>query len=214
MPGQPFTFRNLLLVRPAAALVPFSPYVLSNTAAGDIPTATIAGVGAQPDIFIGAGPTQGSGTGVNYDPGDFYNSTPGKRPEDAFATGDIFTVILGGYPIATLRAAAAITEGVSVIPAANGQIAAASVGDERVFGKTIGATTAVNGLVDVLINRPGPGVFTPVTFASLPTAASAGSGARRFISDSPASPVFGAAAAGGGSLVLPVYSNGTAWLNG
>lgn len=60
--------------------------------------------------------------------------------------------------------------------------------------------------------------FVPVTgavaFASLPSAATAGVGARHMISDGAASPVFSAAAAGGGSLATPVYSDGTTWRNG
>jgi uncharacterized membrane protein YjjP (DUF1212 family) len=54
---------------------------------------------------------------------------------------------------------------------------------------------------------------TPVTFANLPTAATAGAGARAFISDG-TSGTFGAAAAGGGSAVVPVWSNGTSWYVG
>lgn len=51
------------------------------------------------------------------------------------------------------------------------------------------------------------------TFATLPAAASS-SGMRTFISDGAATPTFTAAAAGGGTLFTPVYSDGTTWRNG
>lgn len=54
---------------------------------------------------------------------------------------------------------------------------------------------------------------TPVTYANLPSAVSAGAGARAFISDG-TSGNFGVLAAGGGSAVVPVWSNGTAWYVG
>lgn len=54
---------------------------------------------------------------------------------------------------------------------------------------------------------------TPITLASLPTPASAGSGARMFISDATL-PVIFATATGGGSTPRPVFSNGANWLCG
>lgn len=48
------------------------------------------------------------------------------------------------------------------------------------------------------------------TVASLPAAATAGAGARMFVSDALA-PTFGSAVAGGGAVTVPVYSTGTAW---
>ena len=57
-------------------------------------------------------------------------------------------------------------------------------------------------------------VLTPaVAFAALVAAATAGAGARAFINDG-AGAVFGVAAAGGGALNVPVYSDGTNWLVG
>lgn len=50
----------------------------------------------------------------------------------------------------------------------------------------------------------------PVTVASLPSASSVGAGARCMVSDASA-PVFGAVVAGGGSIIVPVYSDGTVW---
>lgn len=54
---------------------------------------------------------------------------------------------------------------------------------------------------------------TPVSFANLPNAVSVGAGARAFINDSTTN-TYGDPAAGGGSAVVPVWSNGTAWYIG
>jgi hypothetical protein len=51
---------------------------------------------------------------------------------------------------------------------------------------------------------------TSVTVANLPAAATAGAGARAFVSDASV-PVFGSAVAGGGAVTVPVYSTGAAW---
>ena len=51
------------------------------------------------------------------------------------------------------------------------------------------------------------------TFATLPSA-STNRGARAYITDGAASPVWNAAAAGGGTTITPVFSNGTTWVNG
>jgi hypothetical protein len=48
------------------------------------------------------------------------------------------------------------------------------------------------------------------TVASLPAAATAGAGARMFVTDASA-PVFGSAVVGGGAVTVPVYSTGAAW---
>lgn len=54
---------------------------------------------------------------------------------------------------------------------------------------------------------------TPTTVAALPAAATAGDGARAFVTDATA-PTFGATVAGGGAVHTPVYSDGTNWLVG
>jgi hypothetical protein len=51
---------------------------------------------------------------------------------------------------------------------------------------------------------------TPVTYANLPAATSAGAGARAFITDG-STTTFGATVAGGGANKVPVYSDGTNW---
>jgi hypothetical protein len=59
-------------------------------------------------------------------------------------------------------------------------------------------------------------VFTPVTFATLGSAATAGAGARAFVNDSnlAAATNFAAQITGGGANTVPVWSNGTNWLIG
>ncbi len=59
--------------------------------------------------------------------------------------------------------------------------------------------------------RLSDGVYT---FAALPTPIPEMKGLRAFISDGAASPVFGAAAAGGGSKLTPVFCDGSSWWNG
>lgn len=59
----------------------------------------------------------------------------------------------------------------------------------------------------------GPLILKSYTFATLPSA-SANKGARAYITDGAASPVWNAAAAGGGTVVTAVFSNGTSWVNG
>lgn len=55
--------------------------------------------------------------------------------------------------------------------------------------------------------------LTPVTVASLPSAATVGSGSKKMVSDA-LTPAFGVAVTGGGAVVSPVYSDGTNWIVG
>ena len=50
----------------------------------------------------------------------------------------------------------------------------------------------------------------PVAVSALPLAATAGAGARAFVNDALA-PTFGSAVTGGGAVLVPVYSDGSAW---
>ncbi len=54
---------------------------------------------------------------------------------------------------------------------------------------------------------------TPVTVSALPSAATAGAGARAFVTDAN-STTFNASAVGGGANNMPVFSNGTGWFIG
>lgn len=55
--------------------------------------------------------------------------------------------------------------------------------------------------------------ITPVTVSALPSAAAVGAGSRAFVTDAD-STTFNAAAVGGGSNNMPVFSNGTNWFIG
>lgn len=213
MTNTPY-YPQIVLVRPAAALVANSPYTLSNTAVGDTPTATITALNGRPDIFVGKAFTAQSGAGTNYEAGDFYNATFGKTPDSPFAAGDTFAVVLQGFPIATLRASAGITEGVEVGLTAAGQIVAISNGASlRRIGVTLASQATVNGLVDVLIDvRDSP--VAVGTLASLGTAALAGVGAKAFVTDASAafaSATVGTNITGGGANPTPAYSDGSNW---
>lgn len=70
---------------------------------------------------------------------------------------------------------------------------------------TITPQAAGTGTLRPLIVR-----HPPVTLATLPSAATAGAGARSFISDATAT-TFASVAVGGGSNTVPVYSDGTDW---
>ena len=52
--------------------------------------------------------------------------------------------------------------------------------------------------------------LTVYTVATLPSAVTSGAGARSFVSNALA-PTFGSTVAGGGSVKVPVYSDGTNW---
>ena len=53
-------------------------------------------------------------------------------------------------------------------------------------------------------------LYSVYTVATLPSAATSGTGARTFVSDALA-PVFGATVVTGGAVATPVYSDGTNW---
>jgi hypothetical protein len=52
--------------------------------------------------------------------------------------------------------------------------------------------------------------MTNYTVATLPSAVTAGAGARSFVTDA-SGPTFGSTVAGGGAVNVPVYSDGTNW---
>jgi hypothetical protein len=73
------------------------------------------------------------------------------------------------------------------------------------YGSTIFSLTDAGVLIVTSYVKTGSTVF-----ASLPTAAVAGAGARAYITDGN-SLVWGGAVAGGGANGIPVFSNGTSW---
>jgi len=90
----------------------------------------------------------------------------------------------------------------------NVPVYAAGQGDTRKFS----LTTLVSFLSDAFTSLTATSYVkvTPCTVANLPSAADAGQGARAFVTDAN-STTFNAAAAGGGSDEVPVFSDGTAW---
>jgi hypothetical protein len=79
-------------------------------------------------------------------------------------------------------------------------------------GADIVFSRVASGIAKITDGSTGAGViqFQPVVVASLPSAATAGKGARAFVSDATA-PSFGATVAGSGAVATPVYSDGTNW---
>ena len=71
--------------------------------------------------------------------------------------------------------------------------------------------TSVGTLTSLTVS--GISKTTPVAVASLPAAATAGAGARAFVTDA-TSTTFNAVVVGGGSNIMPVFSNGTGWFIG
>ena len=214
MTNTPY-YPQIVLVKPAAALVANSPYTLSNTSVGDVPTATICALNGRPDIFVGKAAVTTITATANFEPGEFYNATFGKDPNAPFSAGDTYAVVMQGFPIATLRAAAAITEGVDVGINASGQVVALPGGALRRVGVTISSQAVINGLVDVLIDvRDNPPLVG--TLASLGTAAAAGQGARATVTDASTTLTLGIGTtiAGAGANITSAFSNGTNWIYG
>ena len=87
--------------------------------------------------------------------------------------------------------------------------------------------SAFNSASDTMLTRIAAGIlkisssgttggvirFDPVTVANLPAAATAGAGARGFVTDA-LMPVYGSTVTGGGAVKVPVYSDGTNWIVG
>jgi hypothetical protein len=68
--------------------------------------------------------------------------------------------------------------------------------------------------VDNILGQLGTSSVVPAvtnyTVATLPSAATAGAGARTFVTNA-LTPTFGATVVGGGAVFTPVYSDGTNW---
>ena len=101
-----------------------------------------------------------------------------------------------------------------------------SVGSDAQFSFSAG-TDSFNTAQDTGLARDSAGVLavtdgstgtgyikqTPVAVSALPAAATVGAGTRGFVNDANAT-TFASVVAGGGSNVVPVYSDGTNWLIG
>ncbi len=87
------------------------------------------------------------------------------------------------------------------------------------FGGTTSAFPAIarDGAGIKIVGGDGTSVswinIPPVAVGSLPAAATAGEGARSFVTDA-LTPVFGSIVAAGGAANVPVYSDGTNWIVG
>jgi len=113
--------------------------------------------------------------------------------------------------MAQLTAALAVASTFQVILNANATVTFASPNVVYANGQVVsGGATTTSTTVGYVVTTPPMvqgGVFT---FSTLPAAATAGAGARSFITDCN-STTFGASAAGGGANKVPVYSDGAAW---
>jgi hypothetical protein len=90
-----------------------------------------------------------------------------------------------------------------------GNITAANIITTGTYGNITNANViSANNLIVTTTVRT-----IPVTFAVLPSAASAGAGARAFITDGNTA-TFGSQVGSGGANAIPVYSNGTNWYVG
>lgn len=70
-------------------------------------------------------------------------------------------------------------------------------------------STLQSAVNDLITDHPRTNIAS-TTFASLPSAATAGAGARAFITDCTVA-TYNTAAAGGGANKVPVFSDGAAW---
>jgi len=90
----------------------------------------------------------------------------------------------------------------------NVPVYAPSQGDARRFSLTTLVTFLTDAFSSLTVSSYV--VTTPTTVAGLPSAATAGAGARAMVTDSNTS-TFNATDAGGGANIVPVFSNGTDW---
>ena len=134
-----------------------------------------------------------------------YSSTAGS-PADIVATADDRVLarmsgVLAFYPIADVGGT---VTSVSVVTAngVSGSVATATT--TPAITLTLGAITPTSVAASLWIKT------TAKTVATLTAAATAGAGARDFVTDA-LGPVFGAAVVGGGAVPVPVFSTGAAW---
>jgi hypothetical protein len=180
---------------------------------------------------------------ANYSQIDFSNGQGGSTGPAWFGTGIAFNsgstadIFITRIAAATLQfgatdAAAPVAQTLQFQSVATGNSNVA--GQNATINLSAGTGTGVGG--DLIVNAAPAGttgstpnarsqvfrisntktviVGATFTYATLPSASTAGAGACCFISDGAATPTFSSAAAGGGSLFTPVYSDGTTWRNG
>lgn len=96
---------------------------------------------------------------------------------------------------------------VAISPYTNGHVAGLTLADGKPAIYDLGASPVI----------PVPGLLGAKTIGAgasqLPTCAAGTAGQEYYVTDAAATPVYNATAAGGGSVVIPVFCNGTNWTN-
>jgi len=114
-------------------------------------------------------------------------------------------------PMAALAAAMATNSTLTIIVNASGSTTYASPNVVYANGQVVsGGAIAASSTTVYLVATPPMVAGGAFTVATLPAAATAGVGARSFVTDANAS-TFNTVAAGSGTNKVPVFSDGTAW---
>ena len=147
-----------------------------------------------------------------------YNTGVGYRALNASTTGanntalgaDALLLVTGSDNVAVgYQAGDALTTGTNNIIIGNGaEAATAATSNSITFGNSSITTMRVPGLAFTAGVRHFS--FGTLTVATLPAAATAGAGARAFVTDANAT-TFASIVAAGGANGVPVYSDGTNW---
>lgn len=171
-----------------------------------------------------------TGATLNFSAGNAYSASNGVGGDLLFTSGQGGSTGSGGT--IGFSAGAGATGGAVNLTAGNGTTgigggvaitagnSSGAVGGDAGLQPGLGATQAQDGTAYIATARGNIGVLvdqyanvtlsTPQTVASLISAATAGVGARSFVTDALA-PVFGNTVVGGGAVKVPVYSDGTNW---
>jgi len=174
---------------------------------GDGPTFAGLTLGTSGNLFGGTNLLE-QRNGTNAQTFRVYNTYPGTNNE--WGEFDWQTTV-GTLRIGTNKAASGSSRGISFT------IGGTPVWDISTAGHF--RATSIDNTFDIGGsggNRPrnvyvGTSLLVrPVTVANLPAAATAGVGARSFVTDA-LNPVFGSAVTGGGAVPVPVYSTSSAW---
>lgn len=215
-------------------------YILATNAGTGIARGINIRAGASQDIFFGNGVTdivKITSTGLSFvtDNAHDIGASGANRPRNVYVGNTIFAPTVkasgtGSQSSVEITGAAGIGS-VYFYPNSASVTGSITNPSDGVLKIADGAGTSFNrlqfgGTADTFpaIARDGAGIkFTgaaagstawikvpPVAVSALPLAATAGAGARAFVNDASA-PVFGTAVTGGGAVLVPVYSNGSAW---
>lgn len=176
---------------------------------------------AQLKTYIGAAAPAGSGSELQYrSSGTAFGALSGSSVSGAnLSLGGTLRINSADMRITSDTSQLYFQSGAtSHIPLTIASYAAVNFSGEVILGWTSSAGDATGGSVDVSLARVAAGVLgvtgvivtsAPVV-ASLPAAATAGVGARGFVTDANAT-TFNSIVAGGGTNKVPVFSDGTNW---